>query len=74
MTKPEGIGHPFNIDFIEDFGRVVMRASRFRIRFTFPFVDGFLPVVSQYGLLVALHLQPDSEPDVPKRIKHGTST
>ncbi len=32
-----------------------MEASRFRIRFVFPVVHGFLLVVSQYCLLVALH-------------------
>ncbi len=51
-----------------------MGASRFKIRFVFPVVHGFLPVVSQYGFLVTLQPKNLSEPDVPKRIKHCTST
>ncbi len=46
-------------------GREVMGASRFRIRFVFPVVHGFLPVVSQYCFPVALRPKTLSEPDVP---------
>ncbi len=51
-----------------------MSASRLRIRFIFPAVHGILLVVSQYGFLVEFHPKALSEPDVPRRIKHGTST
>ncbi len=42
-----------------------MSASRFRIRFVSLVVHGFLLVVSQYRLPVALHSKTLSEPDVP---------
>ncbi len=41
-------------------------ASRFKIRFVFSVVYGFLPVVSQYGFLVALNPKTLSEPNVPE--------
>ncbi len=58
-----------------DFRRVVMVASRFRIRFVFPVVHGFLPVVSQYCFPVALRPKTLSESEVPSSsIRFPTNT